>query len=38
MSLIESAKHIVREPTLREANTAQDAIAALIAAGGQLGN
>jgi hypothetical protein len=35
---IEAAKQSVKDPALREANGAQDAIAALIAAGGQLGN
>jgi hypothetical protein len=38
VALIEAAKQSVRDPALREANGAQDAIAALIAGGGQLGN
>jgi hypothetical protein len=38
VGMIESAKQTVRDPALREANTAQDAINAVIAGGGQLGN
>jgi hypothetical protein len=38
VGMVESAKQSVRDPALREANTAQDAINAVIAGGGQLGN
>jgi hypothetical protein len=38
VAMIEAAKQTVRDPALREANGAQDGIAALIAGGGQLGN
>lgn len=37
VGMIEGAKDSVRDPALREANVAHDAIDALIAAGGQLG-
>lgn len=38
VSLIETAEHTIRDPALREANGAQDTMASLVAAGGQLGN
>jgi hypothetical protein len=38
VSLIEAAKQSIRDQALRDANTAQDGMAAVIAGGGQLGN